>query len=160
MGSDGDGERVGCVRAQCSRRAAEKARRYVCNTGKAPPVSCMHDIVRASLVVRSAEQVTDLVTALRTRERLERERAQAGGSPCAWNVVRVKNRFERPLLHGYRDLLLSLRVRCPSGAHHVCELQARSAHDSIPSALSLLASEHGNVGPSPECTRTMRLVCR
>jgi hypothetical protein len=69
--------------------------------------------------------VTDLTTALRTRERLERERVEATSQPPHWRVVRVKNRFERPLLHGYRDLLLSLRVRCPSGAHHVCELQAR-----------------------------------
>ena len=82
-------------RARC---AAKAATRY---GGK---VSRVFDVVRGSLIVETESQVLDVY------EKLSK-----------LNIVRLKNRFAKPLYTGYRDLLLTIAVPVDEG-DHLCEL--------------------------------------
>lgn len=82
-------------RARC---AAKAATRY---GGK---VSRVFDVVRGSLIVETESQVLDVY------EKISK-----------LDVVRLKNRFAKPLYTGYRDLLLTIAVPVEDG-DHLCEL--------------------------------------
>ena len=110
-------------------RAGEKARddyggRKDADDGSevGPPEAWLFDIVRASVLCRSTQQL------LRVMELVQ------GPGTDFWEVVRVKNRFASPTPSGFRDCNLSLRLRVgctPAGAPlwHMCELQVH--HERI-----------------------------
>mmetsp|Transcript_23238 Transcript_23238/g.44243 ORF Transcript_23238/g.44243 Transcript_23238/m.44243 type:complete len:781 (+) Transcript_23238:252-2594(+) len=107
-------------------RLVEKLSKYQARHGDQPkmqpPVSWVFDVVRGSLIARTAEQIMDLMETLRAREAVELMK----GTERGWEISRVKNRFDKALVHGYRDLLVSIRFRVDQ-SWHVCELQIHTA---------------------------------
>lgn len=85
------------------KRSVEKLYDDEAETGQPSQPDGIKDLVRASIVVRSEEEVADAIAAV--RETLD--------------VVRVKDRFAKPLDTGYRDVLMN--VRLPDGL--MAELQ-------------------------------------
>lgn len=78
-------------------RAAEKLIRETDDgTGKPDPTQ-IRDLLRATVVVTQVQDVGKAIAAVRDK----------------FQVVRVKNRFETPMVSGYRDVLIN--VRLPSG---------------------------------------------
>lgn len=45
-----------------------------------------------------------------------------------WQVLQLRNRFANPNAHGYRDLLVTLRIDQESGGAHLCEMQIHLDH--------------------------------
>jgi hypothetical protein len=118
---------LGSGTAQCTRRALEKATRYDGNSGRATHVSCLKDVVRASLILRSAEQVRHALrssTVVRTLELGYRLRSSA------------------TLVHGIDRLareLMARGLRCEGdgpddGAAHPRAVGARASGGDEPAA--------------------------
>src|SRR3546814_4438109 len=67
-----------------------------------PHFAWVHDVVRHSIVCESDEQVAQIV------ERISNE----------VELVKLKNRFLKPTMTGFMDILLYVRIN-----HFICELQ-------------------------------------
>ena len=77
--------------------------------------------MRCSVVVGTERELAQVASFL----------AQADATDDDVLVVRLKNRFAKPMFNGYRDALYSIRVKVPDTAppaFHVCEMQLHLAH--------------------------------
>jgi hypothetical protein len=75
-------------------RAAEKYYDDVFDDGATPGPDVVKDLVRASLIVKDEADVETTIAALREE----------------FDVIRLKDRFAKPLPTGYRDVLLNVRL--------------------------------------------------
>jgi tetratricopeptide (TPR) repeat protein len=101
-------------------RATEKANDDYSNRRPGPGLSWLFDVVRASVVCSSEEEILNLVEALR----------HDTGSAAPAMLIRLKNRFAHPTPGGFRDINANIRIEIGeaedgSGArlYHTCELQ-------------------------------------
>jgi len=86
-------------------RAMEKAKEDYAD--RPAPASWLYDIVRASIVFASSQQLLQFVETLLQD----------------FTILQSKNRFQRPSFTGYRDWCLHLQIDTGLGFQHVCELQ-------------------------------------
>ncbi|CAJ1933337.1 unnamed protein product [Cylindrotheca closterium] len=93
-----------------SERAQEKADDDYSKRKPGPGVSWLYDIVRASIIFSTTEQIARCLEAIRDDPSIR--------------VVKAKNRFEKPTLTGYRDFNLCIQIDIPGYRfRHICELQ-------------------------------------
>lgn len=108
-GAQSSNIKVNFMRLKEKGRAHAKAyERYVTEM-PGPAVSWVTDIARASIVFRSSDQIIKCLKILQTDP--------------AIHIVNVKNRFLRPTLTGYRDVLVHFQIDTGIGFQHICELQ-------------------------------------
>ena len=98
------------------RRAREKANSDYHTREPGPGFSWLFDIVRASILCESTQQILAVLKALCANDNLQ--------------VCRLKNRFKKSTPGGCRDINLNLRIKIPSRdgrstVFHMCELQIR-----------------------------------
>eukprot|EP00948_MAST-09A_sp_MAST-9A-sp1_P000346 g346.t1 len=76
-----------------------------------PSCSWLNDIVRATYVCDTCRDVIQFVNAIRRHKEVE--------------IVRMKNRFKHSLFHGYRDMLIHMKIQLndKNSTSHVCEMQ-------------------------------------
>lgn len=93
-------------------RATDKMREKYMQVDPGPACAWIYDVVRASIVCDTEEQIRSVCDLLSSRPEFE--------------VVRRKNRFQAPSPSGYRDILLNVRMTVPhpSGRQvaFVCEI--------------------------------------
>ena len=87
-------------------RAMEKAKDDYSNRSPGPGCSWLYDIVRASVVCVTPDQIIEVVRYVEANS----------------HIVQAKNRFANPTCSGYRDLIFHLRISA-TATHHICELQ-------------------------------------
>lgn len=79
------------------------------------------DVLRASIVCQTPEQIFDCIRVLTTTTELEHV------PETTYSVIGVKNRFAHPTFTGYRDILICIQIE------HVCEpsdsMQSRDTGD-------------------------------
>ncbi|KAK7230486.1 hypothetical protein SO694_00176037 [Aureococcus anophagefferens] len=90
-------------------------------TRSAPGASWLRDVLRASVVCDDEAAVLDAFRRL--------------AANC--DVAAVKNRFRRPALNGYRDVLVTVRVPAGGGVH-LCEIQIH--HKALRDAAAALGA--------------------
>ena len=134
-------------------RAAEKAANDYGERAPGPGVAWLMDIVRASIVVDDEDQVLKILRHFPKRRGAPADDdAAAAGRPALLGttadanddgddddapdveMIRLKNRFAKPMASGFRDMNMLLRVKVPCGEgdsddvfFFVCELQIHHA---------------------------------
>jgi tetratricopeptide (TPR) repeat protein len=104
-------------------RAHAKAEEDYENQRPGPAISWLKDIVRASVVFNSSDQILQCIDLLQVDPSI--------------HIIKVKNRFQKPTLTGYRDVLLHFRIDTGIGFQHICELQIHhAAMDDVGSGLN------------------------
>jgi tetratricopeptide (TPR) repeat protein len=88
-------------------RAYEKAKAEYGDCRPGPPESWLYDVVRASVVVKSYKQMSDVNKWLGKK----------------LHIVSSKNRFFEPVFNGYRDLLFHIRIPYRGELTYICEIQ-------------------------------------
>lgn len=98
------------------KRILEKAKEDYANIEPGPPLSRVLDIVRTSIICFSEEDVKTVIDILVFSPHLK--------------VVKLKNRFVKPMYNGYRDILLNVLVHRTAGSDStddcgpfICEVQ-------------------------------------
>jgi ppGpp synthetase/RelA/SpoT-type nucleotidyltranferase len=93
-------------------RASEKVQHKYRNIDPGPPESWLYDVVRASFICHSDAQIAAVCDSLQAFPSFE--------------VVRIKNRFTAPLVNGYRDIQLIVRLIVKNQLGHlvsfICEV--------------------------------------
>lgn len=82
------------------------------------------------------------------------------------HIVKAKNRFQEPILSGYRDLNIQFRIDTHQGFYHICELQIH--HQAILVLDKLLKSHSyyeyfrkhfaGSIGSNQNCLKDLKML--
>ncbi|CAJ1966465.1 unnamed protein product [Cylindrotheca closterium] len=97
------------------KRAREKSDDDYIHRTPDPGLSWLYDIVRGSIVFSSVDQIAACLEIMKADD--------------AIHIVKAKNRFAKPGLSGYRDLVFHIQIDTLGGFKHICEVQIH--HEEI-----------------------------
>ena len=109
---DGDTIQLKMATLKSKERAMEKAKDDYSQRNPLPSISWLHDIVRASVIFHSTDQIIACIHWLQDNSQI--------------HIVKAKNRFATPDLTGYRDMNYHVQIVVPTKQNsfqYVCELQ-------------------------------------